>query len=87
MEIKEFFNRFGVNTTSNFQILQWAKQLKVKNFHVLLRDEIKDFNSKKLPVNLIVNIDPKKEGGVHWSYFCIAEDRKNIGLIHMVYFL
>ena len=36
------------------------KQLKIKNFYVLMRDEIKDFKSVKLPLNLIVNIDPKK---------------------------
>ena len=41
-----------------------------------MRDEIKDFNLKKLPLNLIVNIDPKKEGGVHWSCFHVAENGK-----------
>ena len=76
MNIKEFLNHYGVNTTNNFQLLHWAKQLKIKNFHVLMRDEIKDFNLKKLPLNLIVNIDPKKEGGVHWSCFHIAKDGK-----------
>ena len=60
MNIKEFLNHYGVNTTNNFQLLHWAKQLKLNNFHVLMRDEIKDFNLKKLPLNLIVNIDPKK---------------------------
>ena len=76
MNIKEFLNHYGVNTTNNFQLLHWAKQLKIKNFHVLMRDEIKDFNLKKLPLNLIVNIDPKKEEGVHWSCFHIAKDGK-----------
>ena len=45
MEINgsEFLNRYGVSTTNNFQLLHWAKQLKIKNFHVLMRDKIKDF--------------------------------------------
>ena len=78
MNIKEFLNQYGVNTTNNFQLLHWAKQIKIKNFHVLMRDEIKDFNLKKSPLNLIVNIDPKKEGGVHWSCFHVAENGKKI---------
>ena len=72
MNIKEFLNRYGINTTNNFQLLHWAKKLKIKNFSVLMRDEIKDFKFTKLPVNIIVNIDPKKEGGgslVLFSYY------------------
>ena len=42
MNIKEFLNRYGVDTTTNFQLLHWAKQLGLKNFHVLMRDEIRD---------------------------------------------
>ena len=45
MDIKEILNSFGVNTTGNFQLLHWVKRLKVKNFHILVIDELKDFNS------------------------------------------
>ena len=76
MNIKEFLNRYGVNTTNNFQLLHWAKELKIKNFSVLMRDEIENYKFTKLPVNIIVNIDPKKEGGVHWSCFHISTDKK-----------
>ena len=76
MNIKEFLNRCSVNITNNFQLLHWAKKLKIKNFSVLMRDEIENFIFTKLPVNIIVNIDPKKEGGVHWSCFHITTDGK-----------
>ena len=76
MNIKEFLNRYGVDTTTNFQLLHWAKQLGLKNFHVLMRDEIREAIFTKLPVNIIINIDPKKDGGVHWSCFHITADGK-----------
>lgn len=76
MNIKEFLNLYGVNTTNNFQLLHWAKKLKIKNFSVLMRDEIMTTKFSKLPVNIIVNIDPKTEGGIHWSCFHIATDGK-----------
>ena len=76
MQLTDLINRYGVDTTNNFQLIHWAKQLKIRNFCVLMRDEIKDFIIKKLPVNIIVNIDVKKDGGVHWSCFHIAEDSK-----------
>ena len=40
MNIKEFLDRYSVDTTNNFQLLHSAKQLGLKNFHVLMKYEI-----------------------------------------------
>ena len=39
MNLKSFLDKYGTETSNIFQLLQWAKQLKIKNFHVLMRDE------------------------------------------------
>ena len=55
MKLKEFLDKYGTNTTSNFQLLHWGKQLKLKNFRVVMKDEIKDIDSSKPVLNLITN--------------------------------
>ena len=82
MNLKEFLNKYGTNTSNNFQLLHWGRQLGIKNFHVLMRDEIDGFTAsvsqkKHLPLNIIVNIDPKRKNGSHWSAFYIGLDSKN----------
>ena len=71
MNLKSFLDKYGTETSNNFQLLHWAKQLKIKNFHVLMRDEIKEtasLNFKK-PINIITNINNSDENGSHWSAF------------------
>ena len=51
--------------------MHWAKQLKFKNFHVLMRDEISE--NYKIPVNIITNNNTSKQNGSHWSAFHINE--------------
>ena len=68
---RKFLDKYGTETSNNFQLLHWAKQLKNKNFHVLMRDEIKemtDDNFKK-PLNIITNNNTSDENGSHWSAF------------------
>ena len=67
-ELNEFFNRFGTDTTNNFQLLHWGKQLGLKNFQVLMKDEIKNIDVKPL-MNIICNIENSFEDGAHWSCF------------------
>ena len=69
MNLKEFIDRYGVDTTNNFQLLHWAKQLKLKNFHVLMKDDIENINTFKPIINLITNIQTSDEPGAHWSCF------------------
>ena len=69
MKLKEFLDKYGTNTTSNFQLLHWSKQLKLKNFYVVVKDEIKDIDSSKQVLNLITNIQNFNKPGAHWSAF------------------
>ena len=79
MNLKSFLDKNGTETSNNFQLLHWAKQLKIKNFHVLMRDEIKEmtdagFNetaspSFKKPLNIITKNNTSDENGSHWSAF------------------
>ena len=47
MNLKEFLNKYGKETTNNFQLLHYAKQLKIPNFHVVMKDEIKNIDKSK----------------------------------------
>ena len=69
MKLKEFLDKYGTHTTSNFQLLHWGKQLKLKNFRVVMKDEIKDIDSSKPVLNLITNIQNFDEPSAHWSAF------------------
>ena len=56
LTINDFFKRYGTSTSTNFQLMHWAKQLKIKNFQILMRDELKNININYLPINIITNI-------------------------------
>ena len=71
MNLKSFLDKYGTETSNNFQLLHWAKQLNIENFHVLMRDEIKemtDANFKK-PLDIITNNNTSDENGSHWNAF------------------
>ena len=74
MNIQKFFNKYGTDTTNNFQLLHWGKQLGLKNFQVIMKDEIKDIKIKSL-MNIICNIENSFEDGAHWS--CLYYNVKN----------
>jgi len=76
MDIKSFYKRYGRNTTNNFQLKKYAKELKLPNFYVCMRDEIKHLPRNKLPLNVITNINSSQERGVHWSAFNIIDNKK-----------
>ncbi len=64
--IFEFFKRFGKDTTNNIQLINFAKQLKLKPFKVLMRNELK----KAKPGDYIItNIHESDEPGIHWNCF------------------
>ena len=61
---KEFFHIFDTQTTTNHDLMKYAKILKIKNFHVVMSDEVKD-----LPLNnfsSILNFQLSSENGSHW---------------------
>ena len=61
--ITDFLHKYGTDTTNNFQLLNWGKQLKIKNFHVLMKDEIKEIKPTKKPLNIITNNNTSKQDG------------------------
>lgn len=73
--MEKFFKKFGVNTTTNFQLLKWAKELGIPNFHVVMRDEIKNLPNGE--IYTICNLHKKEQSGVHWSCFHRTENGEN----------
>src|SRR5438093_7398715 len=66
MDIKEFLNKFGEDTTSNFDLIQMAKKLKITKYHYCVRDEIKKLKRiKKLPIYAICNYHLSNQTGIH----------------------
>ena len=66
LTLEQFLYKFGEDTTSNFDLLRWAKQLGIKNFHYAMRDEMKNLKKiKKMPIFIIANYETSKEDGSH----------------------
>jgi hypothetical protein len=69
MNITEFLDRYGVDTTTNFQLLHYAKELNIKPFRVVMTNELKKLKKildKKVTVYVICNYQTTSEGGTHW---------------------
>ena len=73
MNLPDFLKRYGQNTTSNFQLTKYARELKIPNFHICMRDEIAGLPRTTFPLNVITNIHTSAERGVHWSAFYISK--------------
>src|SRR5438093_1241263 len=73
MNLEEFLNRFGTDTTSNFQLIKWSKELGIKPFYYVMRNEIKKLkkikisrrSAKRSPVYIIANYQTTSESGSH----------------------
>src|SRR5438093_3950715 len=66
MNLEEFLNRFGIDTTSNFQLIKWSKELGIKPFYYVMRNEIKKLKKIKIsPVYIIANYQTTSESGSH----------------------
>ena len=66
--LSDFFNQYGVNTSTNFQLMKWAKELGIPNFHIVMRDEIANLPNNG-EINVICNLHQKDQKGIHWSCF------------------
>ena len=64
--IKYLRKQYGKQTTTNFHLEKMAKQLGIRNFHVLMRDELCQLKNKN-NVNFITNLHTSDQYGVHWS--------------------
>ena len=50
---KEFMNIYGTNSTTNFQLTKYAKELKIKNFYCLMRNELEQIDTVKSVYNVL----------------------------------
>ena len=66
--LQQFLRKYGTNTTTNFDLMRMAKELKIPHFHVCMRDEVSR-SALKAPYNAIVNLHTSDEKGAHWSCF------------------
>ena len=64
--LTEFLKLYGKQTTTNFDLKKIANQLGIKNFHVLMRDELRLLKDKPT-VNFVTNLHTSDQKGVHWS--------------------
>ena len=66
--INEFLKLYGTQTTTNFDLKKIANQLGIKNFHILMRDELQLLKNKPtITINFITNLHTSDQKGVHWS--------------------
>lgn len=72
MEIKQFLERFGTNTTSNFDLIDIARILGIQNFYCLMSNEISKLRGKKHPIYAVINYTSDKFEGTHW--ICLYKD-------------
>ena len=63
--VEKIFDAYGVNKTTNFQLIKWGNEMGIPNFHVVMRDEIQNIQGEN--VNFICNLHHSKLKGVHWS--------------------
>ncbi|ESP01357.1 hypothetical protein LOTGIDRAFT_157535 [Lottia gigantea] len=50
-----FLNKYGTDTTTNFQLMRWANELNISPFYYCMRDEINDLKYKKESTEEIMN--------------------------------
>jgi hypothetical protein len=73
--IKSFLDIFGTNSTTNFQLIKWAKMLKIKPFYYAMTDEIKKLPRKDKTFYAIINYNNSNQQGTHHVAF-ISKDGK-----------
>lgn len=69
MCIKNFLDKYGTRTTSNFDLLRWGSQLGIKPFKVLMRNELSKLvkaQEKNKNVFIICNYQTTNDNGTHW---------------------
>ena len=61
-ELKNFLDKYGRDTTTNFYLRDIAKDLGIK-CSIIMRDELKHYKDKNC---LIINLQTSNENGSHW---------------------
>ena len=66
----DFTKKFGTNTTTNFQLEKWAKQLNIKPFYYCMRDEVKNLKKLNGDFYAMINLNTSSQEGVHHTALC-----------------
>ena len=75
--LKQFFDKFGTDTTNNIELMNYAKMLGIKNFYYVMRDEMKLLPlNTKFPLNVMTNIHTSDQPGVHHNCFYICDSNR-----------
>ncbi len=76
MNIKKFFERCGKDTTTNFELMDMVKKLKIPNFHIKMKDEVKLLKRiKKRTLYCIISYHLSNQDGVHWCAMYLNKDK------------
>jgi hypothetical protein len=73
MNWNEFKDKYGFSKTTNFDLMDIAKHLKLK-IKIVMNDEI--LSLPKNTKNIILNLDSSKNKGTHWSAIFNTPDYK-----------
>ena len=84
LTFQDFIDRYGLDSTTNFQLIHWAKELKIPKLKYVMRDELLDL--KKTAKYIIMNLDSsEKKGHIMLQYVILQIS--NFIFLHMVIFL
>ena len=62
MNLKDFLDKYGTNKTTNFDLMDIARDLNLK-IKVLMKDELLEYKGKK---PIILNYQNSNQSGSHW---------------------
>ena len=81
MDIKKFLNKYRTDSTTNFQLLKYAKELGIKPFYCIMRNELDKLNKAKTKLDkysavyIICNYQTTEEQGTRWVSMCRDKDK------------
>ena len=81
LTIQEFLDKYGTDSTSNFDLIRWAKELDIKPFKVLMRNELKGLRKSSGDNKrnyFICNYQSSEDGGTHWVCFTSVKHSNDI---------
>ena len=74
----EFFCKYGINTTTNFDLMDIADDLELP-LKVLMKDELKEKHIEK-EIPLIINYQNSNQKGIHWVGYYLGNYFDSYGL-------
>ena len=72
----DFTKKYGSDTSTNFQLMKWSKDLQMPKIYVLMRNELehlKKLRQKTKTMYIICNYQTTDELGIHW--ICMYRNR------------